>query len=76
MNRAQQLYDIESAAKLLSVSYYTLFRRVAKVLKITDPLPPGKTIRALPLFLNPEASKPKWRIPEEEVVRVANLAKR
>ena len=65
-------YTIEQAAGWLGVDYGTLFRRVALVSALGDPLPAGKTVRALPLFLNP-GCKPMKRIPEEELLRVMGL---
>ena len=72
LGRIQPSYTIEQAAGWLGVDYGTLFRRVALVSALGDPLPAGKTVRALPLFLNP-GCKPMKRIPEEELLRVMGL---
>lgn len=73
--KIQPGFDIETAAGFLGVTYHTLFRRVAMVESIDSPLPAGKSVRALPLFLNP-GCKPLKRIPEEEMMRIMNLHRR
>lgn len=73
--KVQPGFDIETAAGFLGVDYGTLFRRVALVESLDSPLPLGKTVRALPLFLNP-GCKPLKRIPEEEVLRMLNLKRK
>lgn len=70
--KIQPGFDIETAAGFLGVSYHALFRHVAMVESLDSPLPVGKSIRALPLFLQP-GCKPLKRIPEEELLRVMNL---
>lgn len=67
--RVRPAFSIREAARLLGVNYYALFRVVALVSSLEDPLPLGKSVRALPLFLSPGA-KPIKRIPEEEILRM------
>jgi hypothetical protein len=71
--RVQPLFTVEQVAALLGVSYFTLSRRVANVLSMTEPLPAGKTVRALSLFLSPDC-KGLMRIPEQEVLRVMGMS--
>jgi len=67
--RVRPAFSIRQAASILGVNYYALFRVVALVSSLEDPLPLGKSVRALPLFLSPGA-KPIKRIPEEEILRM------
>lgn len=67
-------YDIRTAARMLSVSYHHLFRCTALVRSLKDPLPPGKTVRALPLFLVP-GKRSRARIPHSELERLMGLNK-
>lgn len=73
--KIQPGFDIETAAGFLGVSYHALFRHVAMVESLDSPLPVGKSIRALPLFLQP-GCKPLKRIPEEELLRVMHLKRK
>lgn len=73
--KMQPGFDIETAAGFLGVSYHALFRQVAMVESLDSPLPEGKSVRALPLFLQP-GCKPLKRIPEEELLRIMNLHRR
>jgi hypothetical protein len=71
--RVQPMFTVEQVAALLGVNYFTLSRRVANVMSLTEPLPAGKTVRALSLFLSPDC-KALLRIPEQEVLRVMGLS--
>lgn len=73
--KIQPVFDIETAAGFLGVSYHALFRQVAMVESLDSPLPVGKSVRALPLFLQP-GCKPLKRIPEQELLRVMNLPRK
>lgn len=67
-SRLEPLYSIQTAARLMEVGYSTLFRQTAVVAALTDPLPPGRRVRALFLFLG--NGKPMKRIPESELLRL------
>lgn len=73
--KMQQMFSIEDAAGFLGVTYHALFRHVAMVERLDSPLPAGKSLRALPLFLSPGCKALK-RIPESELLRMMNLAPR
>lgn len=73
--RVRPSFSIRQAAALLGVDYFVLFRRVALVSSLDDPLPLGKSVRALPFFLTPGA-KPVKRVPEEELMRVMGTGNR
>lgn len=67
-HRLQPFYSIQTAARLLDVGYTTLFRQTVAVASLADPLPAGRRIRALLLFL--ADGKPMKRIPESELDRL------
>jgi hypothetical protein len=52
----------------MEVGYSTLFRETAAVASLEDPLPPGKSVRAVLLFFG--RGKPLKRIPESELLRL------
>lgn len=64
----QPLYTIQTAARLLDVGYSTLFRQTAVVSSLRDPIPDGRRLRALLLFLG--TGRPMKRIPESELARL------
>lgn len=70
-NSDLRLFSIRAAAELLGLNYFTLFRRVAVVKDLSDPLPCGKTIRAVLLSVTPRATSACKRIPASEIRRVS-----
>lgn len=66
----QPLFSIASAADILGLSYDHLRKQTATVASLDAPLPPGKRIRALLIFLGEGTEK---RIPECELNRVQGL---
>lgn len=67
-------YSVESAARLLDVSYWTLTRIVHGVTTLSDPLPNGKRLRALLVPLGEGA--PVKRVPESELRRFLGGSRR
>jgi hypothetical protein len=67
-SRVQPFYSLQSVSRMLDISYPVLYRVTGRVLRLDDPLPPGKKIRALSFFLG--TGKALVRIPESELVRL------
>lgn len=66
--RVRPLFSIRTAADLLGLNYFTVFKMTAVVKDLTAPLPQGKRLRALLLFLSDDG-EPKKRIHEDELLR-------
>lgn len=66
--RVRPLFSIGSAATLLDLNYFTVFEMTAAVKSLDAPLPQGKRLRALLLFLSDDC-KPVKRIHEDELLR-------
>jgi len=66
--KVRPLYSISSAAMILGLSYHTVFKATAPVASLSAPLPPGKRLRALMLFLGDD-TKAVHRVHEDELMR-------
>lgn len=63
----EPLYSINSAARLLDVSHVSLRKIIHGVNDLASPLPSGKRLRALLLYLG--EGEPLKRVPESELCR-------
>jgi hypothetical protein len=63
----QPVYSLRSAAQILDLSYGHVHKLTHEVAALDEPLPPGKGLRAVLLFLGGAGLK---RIPESELRRV------
>jgi hypothetical protein len=71
--KVRPLYSIKHAAQILGLGYHTLFKITAAVSSLDAPLPIGKRLRALLLFLSDDTEAVK-RVHEDELLRFQGLA--
>lgn len=71
--RVRPLYSIASAAQILGLNYHTVFKATAAVSSLEAPLPPGKRLRALKLFLS-DGTEAVKRVHEDELLRFQGLS--
>lgn len=70
--RVRPLFSIASASQILGLNYHTVFKMTAPVSSLQAPLPQGKRLRALQLFLS-DATKAVTRIHEDELLRFQGM---
>lgn len=72
--RVRPLFSIATAAALLDLNYHTVFKMTAAVKSLDAPLPQGKRLRALLLFLGDD-TEPVKRVHEDELLRFQGVLK-
>lgn len=70
--RVRPLYSIAAVAMILGLNYHTVFKATATVARPDSPLPKGKRLRALGLFLSDD-TKAVMRVHEDELLRFQGM---
>lgn len=70
--RVRPLFSIRDAAALLGLNYFTVYKMTAAVKDLDSPLPQGKRLRALLLFLSDDC-EPVKRVHEDELLRFQGM---